>query len=132
MKKSNISIILAVLMLVTAVLWFYNDKTSYDLQQILQYTVILILVGFSSYVAISRFKSERRGEPEEDELSKKILLKASSVSYYVSIFLWVGVSYYNDKSKLETDTLIIAGILCMAVIFIASWLYFKLRGIKDA
>jgi peptidoglycan/LPS O-acetylase OafA/YrhL len=132
MKKSYVSVILAVLALIIAGLWFYNDNTSYDLQQIVQYTVILILVGFSVYVAVSRFKSERRGEPAEDEMSKKLLLKASSVSYYISIYMWLGVCYYSDKSELAKDTLIVAGILGMAIIFFASWIYFKLRGIRDA
>jgi peptidoglycan/LPS O-acetylase OafA/YrhL len=132
MKKSYVSVILAVLVLIIAGLWFYNDIITYDLQLVVQYAVILILLGFSVFVAILRFKSQRRGEPAEDEMSKKLLLKASSVSYYISIYMWLGVCFYSDKSDLAKDTLVIAGILGMAIIFFGSWLYFKLRGIRDA
>jgi hypothetical protein len=132
MKKIYVLIILSVLVLVTAGIWIYYERITNGVQQMLQFAVILILVGFALYLVISRLKSERRGEPAEDELSKKMQQKASSLSYYISIYMWLAVSYYSDKTTLHTHTLIGAGILGMAIIFFAFWLYFKLKGIKDA
>jgi hypothetical protein len=39
--------------------------------------------------------------------------------------------YISDKTKLEKDTLIGAGILGMAIIFFLSWIGIKLIGLKN-
>jgi hypothetical protein len=91
----------------------------------------LVLVGFAIYKGISRARSAARKEPAEDELSKSILLKASSLSYYISIYLWLFIMYISDKVKWETHTLIGAGILGMAVIFSLSWLGVKFIGLRN-
>jgi hypothetical protein len=92
----------------------------------------LILIGFGAFFGLSRLRSAKRGEPPEDELSKKILQKASSVSYYISIYMWLGFGYLSDKTKIESHTLIGAGILGMAILFFACWIFYKIRGMKDA
>jgi len=74
---------------------------------------------------------KKRGEPAEDELSKKILQKASSMSFYISLYIWMGVMYYSDETKLETHSLIGTGILGMAIVFCACWVIFKIRGLRD-
>jgi peptidoglycan/LPS O-acetylase OafA/YrhL len=132
MKKSYALIILSVLVLLSSGIWIYSDRISNHFNQMLLFAIILVIVGFALFIGFSRLKSERRGEPAEDELSKKTLQKASSLSYYISIYMWLAVSYYSDKTTLHTHTLIGFGILGMAIIFFASWLYFKLKGIKDA
>ena len=132
MKKSYLVLIISALVLTTTILWLLNAKITPSFQEIAQYGVILVLVVFGFYVGFSRLRSERRGEPAEDELSKKILQKASSMSYYISLYLWLAVMYYSDKTKLETHTLIAAGILGMAIIFCACWIIYKIRGMKDA
>jgi peptidoglycan/LPS O-acetylase OafA/YrhL len=68
----------------------------------------------------------------EDELSKKILQKASSTAYYISLYMWLVFIYMSDKTKMETHTFIGAGILGMAVLFCVCWIFYKIRGMKDA
>ena len=63
---------------------------------------------------ISRLKSERRREPVEDELSIKIMRKASSAAYYISIYMWLVFMYISDKIELESHSLIGVWILGMA------------------
>jgi peptidoglycan/LPS O-acetylase OafA/YrhL len=132
MKKSYLAIIISTLVLAPTIIWLISTKTSLAFPGITQFGIILVLIGFGVFVGLTRLKSDKRGEPAEDELSKKILQKASSVSYYISLYLWLGIMYYSDKTTIETHTLIGAGILGMAVIFFISWLFYKIRGMKDA
>jgi peptidoglycan/LPS O-acetylase OafA/YrhL len=132
MKRSYIALIISALVLSTSILLLLNTNKPISVPEITQFGVIVILIGFGVYVGITRLKSERRGEPVEDELSKKILQKASSLSYYVSIYMWLAFMYICDKTELETHTFIGAGILGMAILFFVSWVIYKVRGMKDA
>jgi len=89
------------------------------------------VIGFAVFIGVKRLLSFKRGEPVEDELSKKILLKASSISFYVSIYLWLFIMYYSDKTQLESHTIIGMGILGMSIIFAIAWVVTYLRGIKN-
>jgi peptidoglycan/LPS O-acetylase OafA/YrhL len=132
MKKSFLALIISLLVLITAVLWLLNTKKPVSIPEIIQYGIILVLVGFGVYVGISRLKSEKTGEPAEDELSVKILRKASSSAYYISIYMWLVFMYLSDKVNLESHSLIGAGILGMAVLFCLCWIFYKIAGLKDA
>jgi O-antigen/teichoic acid export membrane protein len=131
MKRSYWALIVAVLVLLTTILWISTTKEPINLLGILQYGIILVLVGFGFYFGISRMKSERRGEPAEDEMSKKIMRKASSYAFFISIYMWLALMYFSDRIKLETHTQIGGGIMGMAVIFLLCWVFIKLRGMKD-
>jgi hypothetical protein len=132
MKKSYLALIISALVLGTTILWIASTKSQFSIPGIIQFGIIIALAGFGVFIGLSRLKSEKRGEPAEDELSKKMLQKASSNTFYISLYLWLAVMYYSDKTKLETHTLIGAGILGMAVIFCACWIYYKIKGMKDA
>ena len=99
--------------------------------EIVQFVVIIVIVGFAVYLAINRFRSVRRGEPAEDELSKKILQKASSFSYYASLYLWIVMIFVNDRTKMDSEVLIGTGILGMAVIWVGFVIFFRIRGVKN-
>lgn len=92
---------------------------------------VLVVVGFAVFIGINRIKSVIQKEPIEDELSKKIMIKASSISYYISIYLWLIIMYFSDKVALESHSLIGAGILGMAIIFLLSWIGVKMFGVSN-
>ncbi len=131
MKKSFLAVIVSGLVLVTTVLWM-SDALSVSSGEYIQFVIIGILVCFGLYVGYRRFTSEKRGQPAEDEFSKKVLQKSAAVSYYISLYLWLVIMYLTDRIKIETDIMFGWGILGMAVIFAGSWVYFNLRGMKDA
>ncbi|OGU58530.1 MAG: hypothetical protein A2X64_01415 [Ignavibacteria bacterium GWF2_33_9] len=131
MKKSYLVFIVATLVLISAILWFYNSGTSFKILDNLHLVVIFVVVFFAVFIGVRRFTSERRGEPSEDELSKKIMQKASSASYYISLYLWLLLMYIADKGKYETDVLFGSGILGMALIFFLTWVFFYFRGLRN-
>lgn len=132
MKKSYLALIISALVFFTTILWLFKTKKTVSVPEITQIGVILVLIGFGVYFGLKRLISEKRGEPVEDELSKRIVQKASSTSYYISIYMWLAFMYISDKTKMETHTLIGAGILGMAILFFVCWVVYKVWGMKDA
>jgi peptidoglycan/LPS O-acetylase OafA/YrhL len=130
MKKSMLAIIVVVLVILSSLLWILNAETLV-MGEGLQFLIIAALVVFGLFFAYRRLTSEKRGEPVEDEFSKKVVQKAAAFSYYVSIYLWLVIMYLTDKLKPETDIMFGWGILGMAVVFALSWLYFNFRGIRN-
>jgi peptidoglycan/LPS O-acetylase OafA/YrhL len=130
MKKSILAIIVSILVLATTILWI-TKSVPWNFGESIQFIIILVLVLFGLYVAFRRIGSEKRGQPAEDEFSKKVMQKAAALSYFVSLYLWLGIMYLADKLKTETDVMFGWGILGMAVIFGVSWLFYNFRGIKD-
>lgn len=131
MKKIIPLVVISVLVLGTTLLWFMNSGSQLSQAESWQFIVILLIVAFAGYILYSRVKSVKRGEPAEDELSKKILQKASSFAYYLSLYLWVAMIVVNDRVKMDTEVLLGTGILGMAVIWVALVIFFKVRGLRN-
>lgn len=91
--------------------------------------VLIIVAVLGVFVAYRHFNSIKKGEPTSDELSKLILQKASSLSFYISLYLWILISYFSDSLDLETGQLIGYGIIGMAVIFTITWSLIKIIGL---
>ena len=131
MKNISVLFVVVILVVITTGLWFFNSDTGFNLKELSPFVIILVVLGFAVFIGIKRFSSAKRGEPIEDELSKKILVKASSISFYVSIYLWLVIMYYSDKTPLENHTLIGLGILGMALIFAITWVVIHFRGLSN-
>jgi len=112
------------------VLWIINSDASFNFSTIGSYGIIFFVVGFAIYIGIKRFGSIKRGEPAEDELSKKIMQKTAALSYYISLYLWLILMYLSDRLEVEAHTQIAAGILAMAVTFAVSWAIVNFRGMR--
>lgn len=131
MKKSLIVFIVAGLVLISMGLWFYSSVKEFNMMDLLHFGVITLIVGFAVFVGLKRLRSEKRGEPVEDELSKKILQKTAAISYYISLYIWVFLIFLKDRVKFETEELLGTGILAMAVTFGIAWLILNFKGIKN-
>jgi hypothetical protein len=131
MKRAVVIFVLAALVVISTIWWLAESGSGISTGALLQVPVILIVVGLAVFLGIRRLKSARRGEPAEDELSRKVQLKASSLSFYISIYLWLAIMYYSDKVQLETHTLIGLGIMGMAVVFALTWAILNFRGVGD-
>lgn len=129
MKKVIIIFVVMGLVLISTILWFLHSEVSST--ELLFASGIIIVLGFALFVGIGRLKSFSRKEPMEDELSKKIMLKTSSLSYYLSLYFWLVIMYLSDKTDLESHSLIGVGIMGMAIIFLLSWIGVKLFGFKN-
>jgi hypothetical protein len=132
MKKSILVFVITGLVLLTCLAWFAKANFRFTLVDLLQIVILVVVLGFALYIGISRLKSARRGQPSEDELSVGIMRRASSLSYYISIYMWLGLSYFSDRLGLDMQALIGTGILGMALCLAICYLVIYLRGMRDA
>ncbi len=121
-------ILLAALVIIGAIIWLLHGKNEIKTGTLVMFGTILLVAGFAVALAISKLKSAKEGLTSEDELSKLLKDKASSRSYYVSLYWWLIVMYMSDKTSVATDTLIGVGILGMAVLFAGFWIYFNFKN----
>ena len=131
MKKTLLILVVAVLVLVSIIFWVFNIQKPLNPIEILMILVPLILIGFALYLGFRNLGSTLRKEPVEDELSKKVVTKASSLSFYISLYMWLFVMYISDKTTMESHSLIGAGMAGMALIFLLSWIGVKVFGLTN-
>jgi peptidoglycan/LPS O-acetylase OafA/YrhL len=131
MKKTVLVFIVSALVVVTTVIWILTSGTAFKPADLVMYGVIIVVVGFALFIGYKRLTSVKKGEPAEDELSKKVLHKTAAMSYYISLYLWLAVMYVSDKMDYETHVFLSAGILGMAVIYALCWLVYNFRGVHN-
>ena len=131
MKKAILTAVLAVLVVGTIALWIFQTEASSDTQWSLNGSTILmmgvaaVILVYGALVILKTFRDAKNKVPSRDELSRKILLRGAATSYYVSIYLWLAIMYFEERIEMERSSLIGAGILGMAIIFALSWLYHR-------
>lgn len=131
MKKSVISFCVSGLVLASLAIWQIQSAGANETGELLQFAIIILLVSVGVYVGLKRLRSARAGEPDEDEMTKKILEKSAAISFKVSLFLWLALMYVADKGIYETDVVFGWGIIGMGVVFVVSALVLTKVGIKE-
>lgn len=131
MKKAIVVFVVAAMVLITTGLWIFSSTEEFKPFDLLSFGIIILVVAFAVFVGYKRMTSAKRGEPTEDEMSKKVLLKTAAWSYYISLYLWVAMLFIKDRVNLDTEEIIGAGILGMAVSFAVCWLIFNFRGTRN-
>jgi len=132
MKKTLLSLLISALVVAALVVWALNADFLDDPTEILMISGVLILVGFALSLAVSRIRSHLRREPAEDERSRRVMSRTASLSYYISLYLWLLIMILSDRITLPVHNLIGLGIMGMALIFFFSWIWVKTRGSGDA
>lgn len=136
-KKLFLTIIATLLVLVGVVLYaylaFYNRQ--FDFKNLVVVILPLLIVVFMAFFLARRYKDIKKGMPFEDERSKKVINRAAAMSFYITLYwllfiswfeaLWLDVFGLEDLSASEA---IGVGIIGMAVIFFCSWLFYSRRG----
>lgn len=131
MKKSLFVLFVVGLILLSTAIWFFSSDTVVKSIDLLHFGVILLVVAFALFLGYKRWTSEKRGEPTEDELSKKVLQKTAAISYYISLYLWVFLLWLKERIEFDSDELLGTGILGMALIFGISWLIIHFKGLAN-
>jgi hypothetical protein len=131
MKRTIIMFVISALLLASLALWALKGRISGNIQELLMAGGVLILVGYAMFIGAARIRSHLRQEPAEDELSRKVMTRATSLAYYISLFLWLFIMYISDRTTMPAHALIGAGILGMALVFFFCWLGVKVLGTKN-
>ena len=134
MRKAILTAVLAVLVVGTIGLWIFNTERSSDTglslngSSILMIAVALVILVYGALVILKGIRDVKNKLPSQDELSKKIMLRGAATAFYVSLYLWLAIMFFEERIELERSSLIGAGILGMAIIFALSWLYHRFIG----
>ena len=131
MKRSLLVFIVAGLLIIGVLLWISTSSTILKEIDFLHLGIITALVAFAIFFGIKRIKSERRKEPVEDEMSKKIIQKTAALSYYISLYMWVFIIFIKDRIEMDTEEWIGTGVLGMAITFAVTWIFFYFKGLKN-
>lgn len=123
MRKAIIIAVLAVLVLGTMLMWLLNSNSTIKGSSYLMMGIQVIVLAFAVLVVVRRWTAKKQQLPAEDEMSKRILQRGAATSYYLSLYWWLALMFFEESIKLERSTLIGAGILGMAVIYALSWVY---------
>lgn len=130
MKKIIISLAITLIVIIGVLVLITSETVS--LGDLLQSSfVIIIVLGFGMFILFKNINSNRGGEPSEDELSKLIIQKTSSVSFYISLYLWLVISYLSSRINIDVEELIGYGIVGMAIVFAVVWSFFKVKGFSN-
>ena len=131
MKKAVLIIVVSLLIATGVGFLIFGSNVLIETQEVISVLAIFILAGFFIYKAYEKISKARKGEAAEDELSKKVLQKSSSISYYISLYLWLLLSYFSDRIDFTTEELIGTGIIGMALIFGIIWMVINVRGLRN-
>ncbi len=131
MKKLSLILIVVGVLVITTGLWFFSSVREFKTADVLHVGVIFLIVIFAVFIGLKRLAGGKRGEPSEDELSKRIVQKTAAISYYISLYIWLFMLFLKDKARLDTEEIIVTGILGMALSFGIIWIITYLKGIKE-
>lgn len=124
MKKDMIFVTVYLLLAAVLISVFVLYFGELEIENLFAYAGVLI--GF--IYAINKARISKEGMPVEDELSKKIKLKAGAWSFYSSIFLWGIIGIYDHFHKLETGKIFFYGFTGMTILFGVIWLFLRFKG----
>jgi len=126
-----------VLVLVGVVLFGFilGQKEGLDLQAYIWIGIVAAILLFSFVVFLIRWKDVKKGMPLEDERSKKVLLYASSRSFYLTLYWLLALSIFEKffaglfgAETLTAGHTVGGGIFGMTIFFMVFWFYYNKKA----
>jgi len=123
-------LVISALVIVTGALFSYKSFMSGELGgAILGIIIALIIVVFALFIFRRGNKDLKNGFPIKDERSKKVLQQASSLAFYVSLYMLLGLGFLSDYVKFrDVSQAVSVAVGLMALLFAAFWVYYNRRG----
>ena len=93
--------------------------------------LIAIIILFFAVIVYQRGTNDlKNGFPIQDERSRKVLEKASSKAFYVSLYMLLAIGFLSDDTisfrDISQATSVAVGM--MAVLFAIFWTYYNRKG----
>ena len=132
-KKIIIMTLVGILVLI-GVLFYILGSSTLDLGEFLLIIIPIILIIAATFIIWDKIKNLRAGLPSEDERAKKLNWKAGAYSYFATIWISVGLLWYNIFAEnlelpiLNAGQVIAAIVLLSGLCFFAFSFYFMRKG----
>ncbi|MFH1787554.1 MAG: DUF2178 domain-containing protein [archaeon] len=93
--------------------------------------ISITILGFAIFVFRRGNRDLKQGYPIKDERNKKVIDKASSRAFYVSLYLLLGIGFLSEDLILFRDVSQAMGITIggMALLFLIFWIYYNNKEI---
>ena len=134
-EKFNIIIMALVgIMVLIGVIFYFLGSATLDLGDIILIIIPIFLIIAVMVIIWDKIKNIRAGLPSEDERAKKLNWKAGAYSYFATIWIAVGIMWYNIFAEntnfpiLNVGQVIAAIILLSAICFFMFNFYFMRKG----
>lgn len=135
--RLNLIIIVTGLVLLTSLLYGYEitSNNKINLGASIAFVIPLIAIVFMVFFIRNRYKDVKEGMPLEDERSRKVMNRAAAMTFYVSLYWLLFISYFEEFfarmagiEKLDAGQTVGIGIAGMTITFIIAWLYYNKKG----
>ena len=127
-----IIVIISLFVIVTGALFSYSSfKNGEAAGGILGIIIALTILMFAVIAYARGNKAIKNNLPLEDERSKRVMEKASSMAFYVSLYLLLAIGFLSDEMIPFRDasqaTSVAVG--CMAILFAVFWFFYNRKVI---
>ena len=125
-------IVVSIFVIVSGALFAYETFMHGDIAGgILSSLIALAIIGFALFVFIKGNKDMKKGFPLKDERSRRVMEKASSAAFYISLYLLLAIGFVSDSVVHFRDVsqATSVGVGGMAFLFLLSWLYYNNKEI---
>ena len=120
--------IVSLFVIVTGALFSYNSFKNGNISGgILGAIIAIIILMFAIIVFKRGNKDLKKGLPLKDERSKKVIEKASSMAFYVTLYMLLAIGFLSEdvikfRDVSQATSLAVVG---MAVLFAVFWAYYN-------
>ena len=138
MKKRNERIrltaivIISLFVILTGALFSYGSFRNQEVAGgILGILIAIMILGFAIFVFRRGNRDLKQGYPLKDERSRRVMEKAASLAFYVSLYLLLAIGFLSDDIIKFRDVSQATGITVgfMALLFAIFWVYYNKKGI---
>ncbi len=124
--------IVSLFVIATGILWVITSSMDGDFTgAVLGAIIAITILVFAIFVFVRGNRDLREGYPIKDERSRRVIEKASSTAFYVSLYLFLAIGYFSHGLIRFRDVSQAAGVGVggMALLFLIFWLYYNRKEI---
>ena len=128
--KEKISVILGAIIGITVLLgvvFYINAIQKVELYDLILIIIPIILVLGAIFLLRDKIKNIKAGLPSEDERAKKLQWKAGAYTYFATIWIAIGIMWYNIFAENSSLTELNAGQVIAAIVLLSAICFFILN-----
>jgi len=135
--KDKLGVILGIgvsILVIFTLFLYLVVKNSVELFDIITIPIVAFLVLAASYVIYDRMKNIKKGLPVADERLKIVSYKAGYYAFIAAIWSAIGsnmASIFLYDQDLRGGLVVAAVVLVSGIVFMISYLYLSMKGIRD-
>ena len=135
MKRIYLPLLIITYALVLAgIIIFHDSSTAGAENTTLEYIFVgMIIILFVSGIVlfVKKYKMVKEGMATNDEMSKRITNRSAAFSFYLSLLLWIVISFVQNGSQISDGDMIGYGMIGMVTIFVVFLTYFNFKGVSN-